>query len=266
MLLIQKAHLVDVFFRVWHLLFFGKDDNEEDGDEHDNGRSIRRRGRAMMDDGSEFEDVEQDDDEDDDQDNDDQRYHEDNRMRNNARGGRSFPGSNGKSRGMAKGGGREKGDRYGGGESMKQSGRMAGKYGGRDAGAGKSRGRVGEHDKMRERERGRGEPAKGGGGRDRDGIKGDSFVPLGKGRERDSDAGSSRGKRRDLANPLVSLGDSEDKMSSVSRDRVDRSKDKPGAPGAGKKVCCDFECHKDDHYSLRFVWGRRRTFLACYWC
>ncbi|CAM9559930.1 unnamed protein product, partial [Scytosiphon promiscuus] len=161
------------------------------------------------------------------------------KMRSVSRGGgRGFPGGS-KSRTMAKGGGREKGDRYGGGEAVKSSGRMSITFTRRDGGggAGKQRGRGGEQDRMRERERGnRGEVPKGVAGRDRDGIKGETFMPISRGKEKDSDAGSSRAKRRDGGSHAMP-GDSEDKLGNAGayRERVDRSSNKLGATGTGKK-------------------------------
>lgn len=216
-----------------------QEDNEEDGDEHDNGRSTRRRGRAAMDDGSDFDDADNGDEDDDDGDNDDDRYDDDAKLRNTARSGRPFPGG-GKGRVAAKGGGREKGDRHGGGEPVKSSGRMSITYTRRDAGgASKPRSRGGEQEKVRERERGRerADLSKSGAGRERDGMKGEAFMPIGRGKEKDCD-GASRAKRRELANPVASIGDSEDKLASGlgSRERVDRAKDKIATTGAGKKV------------------------------
>ncbi|CAM9185626.1 unnamed protein product, partial [Hapterophycus canaliculatus] len=214
----------------------GQDD--DDGDEHGNGRSTRRRGRAPMDDDSDFDDADQGDD-DDEGGNDDLRFDGGAKMRNVSRGaGRGFSGG-GKSRTMAKGGGREKGDRYGGGEAVKSSGRMSITFTRRDGGggAGKQRSRIGEQDKMRERERGsRGEPPKGVAGRERDGIKGENFMPIGRGKEKDSETGSSRGKRRD-GGSHTTAGDSEDKLGTagVYRERVDRSSNKLGASGTAKK-------------------------------
>lgn len=192
-----------------------------------------------MDDDSDFDDADQGDD-DDEGGNDDLRYDGGAKMRNVSRaGGRGFPGAS-KSRTMAKGGGREKGDRYGGGEGVKSSGRMSITFTRRDGGggAGKQRGRGGEQDRMRERERGnRGEPPKGVAGRERDGIKGETFMPIGRGKEKDSDAGGSRAKRRD-GGSHATAGDSEDKLGSAGayRERVDRSSNKLGASGTGKKV------------------------------
>lgn len=196
-----------------------------------------------MDDGSDFDDGDEGDEDDEDGDNDDDRYDDDSRMRNNARGGRPFSGPS-KNRAMTKGGGREKGERYGGAEPVKSSGRMSITYTRRDngGGGGKPRSRVADQDKMKERDRGRerGESVKGGLSRERDGAKGDSFVSIGRNKEKDADAGGSRGKRRDLAflAAAAAAGDSEDKHPSVisSRERVDRSKDKSGTTSAGKKV------------------------------
>lgn len=215
-----------------------QDDNEEDGDEHDNGRSNRRRGRATMDDGSEFDEADQGDEDDDEGDNDDDRY-DDAKIRN-PRGGRPFPGAP-KGRSMIKGGGRDKGDRYGTAEPVKSSGRMSITYTRRDGGGGgKPRGRVGDQDKMRERDRGRdrGDPSKAGNGRERDGMKGDGFVPMSRGKEKDSEGGGSRAKRRDLGNPHALPGDPEDKLASGGgyRERGDRTRDKIGPAPAGKKV------------------------------
>lgn len=192
-----------------------------------------------MDVASDFDDVDQGDDDDDACDNDDDRYDAGPKMRNTARGGRPFPG-NGKGRAMVKGGSREKVDRYGGSEPVKSSGRMSITFTRRDVGGGgKPRGRVGEHDRMRERERGRdkGDSSKIVAGREREGVKGESFMPTGRIKEKDSDIGGSRSKRRDLSSSLASPGDAEDKLTSsaTSRERVDRSRDKVGT-GAGKKV------------------------------
>lgn len=185
-----------------------------------------------MDEGSDYDDADQGDD-DDEVGNDDHRYDGGTKMRNTSRsGGRGFPGG-GKSRAMVKSGGREKVDRFGGGEPVKSSGRMSITFTRRDGGggAGKQRGRGGDHERMRERGS-RGEPPKGGAGRERDGVKGDAFV--GRGKEKDSDAGGSRAKRRD--GNSYAAGDSEDKPGGVAyRDRVDRSS-KLGSTGNGKKV------------------------------
>lgn len=211
---------------------------QDDDDEHGNGRSTRRRARAPMDDGSDYDDADQGDD-DYDGANDDHRYDSGAKMRNTSRGGnRGFPGG-GKTRTTVKGGGREKGDRYGGGEAVKSSGRMSITFTRRDGGggAGKQRGRGSEHDRMRERERGnRGEP-KGGVGRERDVMKGDNFMPMGRGKEKDSDAGGSRAKRRD-GSSYTTAGDSEDKLGGggAYRERVDRSSNKLGGGVANKKV------------------------------
>lgn len=163
-------------------------------------------------------------------------------MRTAARGGKPFAASK-PGRSVARGGGR---DRFGGGEFEKEagksSGRMSVKYGGgRETGTDKGRGRSkGDQDKIRERERERG---RGGGdhpralaGKERDSMRGDGF---GKGRERDPDAGASRPKRKDPTGSLGLPGDSDDKLLSggASRDRVDRSKEKPTIPVTGKKVC-----------------------------
>ncbi|CAM9668219.1 unnamed protein product [Ectocarpus sp. 12 AP-2014] len=201
---------------------------DDDGDEHGNGRSTRRRRRAPMDDDSDFEDANQGDDDDDDGD-DDHRYDGGANMRNVSRGGgRGFPGG-GRGRTMAKSGAREKGDRYGGAEPVKSSGRMSITFTRQDGGGGaKQRGRGGEYDRMRERERGgRGEALKGGAGRDRDGMKGDSFLPIGRHKEKDSDVGGSRTKRRDVISHSAA-GDSEDKLGAGGsyRERVDRSSNK----------------------------------------
>lgn len=214
--------------------------DNDDGDEHGNGRSTRRRGRAPMDDDSDFDDADQGDD-DDEGTNDDLRYDGGAKMRNVSRStGRGFPGG-GKSRTMAKGGGREKGGRCGGGEAVKSSGRMSVTFtrGDGGGGAGKQRGRGGEQDRIRERERGnRGEPSKGMAGREKDAIKGESFMPIGRGKEKDSDTGGSRAKRRD-GGSHATVGDSEDKLGTTGayRERVDRSSNKLGATGTGKKVC-----------------------------
>lgn len=198
-----------------------------------------------MDDGSDFDDADQGDEDDDEGDNDDDRYDDGAKMRSNARGSRPFPGAC-KGRTMAKGGGREKGDRYGGGEPPKSSGRMSITYTRRDTGgAGKPRGRVGEQEKMRGRERG--DTSKGGVGRERDGMKGESFMPIGRGKEKDLDAAGSRPKRRDAGNSLASPGDGEDKLASGvgCRERVDRSRDKAGSAGPGKKVRYGMVCHEE---------------------
>eukprot|EP00752_Nemacystus_decipiens_P001468 g1444.t1 len=210
----------------------GQDDDEE----HGNGRSTRRRGRAPMDDGSDYDEADPGDD--DEGGNDDHRYDGGAKMRNPSRGGgRGFPGS-GKSRTIVKSGGREKGDRdrFGGGEPVKSSGRMSITYTRRDGGggAGKQRGR-GDHDRMRERGN-RGEPLKGGAGRERDVMKGDALMPMGRGKEKDSDLGGSRAKRRDVAS-YIAASESEDKLGAggAYRERVDRSSNKLGATGIGKK-------------------------------
>lgn len=189
-----------------------------------------------MDDGSDYDDADHGDD-DDEGGNDDHRYDSGAKMRNTSRGGgRGFPGS-GKSRTMVKGGGREKGDRdrFSGGEP-KSSGRMSITFTRRDGGggAGKQRGR-GEHDRMRER--GNREPPKGGAGREREVMKEDPLMAIGRGKEKDSDPGGSRAKRRDGAS-YTAAGDSDDKLGAVGayRERVDRSSIKLGAPGIGKKV------------------------------
>lgn len=217
---------------LFNVLF--KDDDEE----HGTGRSTRRRGRAPMDDGSDYDDAGPGDD-DDEGGNDDHRYDGGTKMRNTSRGGgRGFPGSS-KSRTMVKSGGREKGDRdrFGGGEPVKSSGRMSITYTRRDGGGGaaKQRGR-GEQDRMRERGS-RGEPLKGGAGRERDVMKGDALMPIGRGKEKDSDLGGSRAKRRDGAS-YTAAGDSDDKLGAAGayRERVDRSSNKLGGTGIGKKV------------------------------
>lgn len=191
-----------------------------------------------MDDGSDYDDADHGDD-DDEGGNDEHRYESGTKMRSTSRsGGRGFPGS-GKSRTMFKGGGREKGDRdrFGGGEPVKSSGRMSITYTRRDGGggAGKQRGR-GEHDRMRERGS-RGEPPKGGAGRERDVMKGETLMPIGRGKEKDSDPGGSRAKRRDGAS-YTATGDSDDKLGAAGayRERVDRSSNKLVATGIGKKV------------------------------
>lgn len=194
-----------------------------------------------MDEGSDYDDADQGDG-DYEGGNDDHRYDSGAKMRNTSRGGsRGFP-SGGKNRTMAKGGARDKGDRYGGGEPVKSSGRMSITFTRRDGGggAGKQRGRGSEHDRMRERERGSREH-KGGVGRERDGMKGDNFMPMGRGKEKDSDAGGSRGKRRD-GGSYATGGDSDDKLGGggAYRERVDRSSNKLGGGVASKKVwhCC----------------------------
>lgn len=209
---------------------------KEDDEEHGNGRSTRRRGRAPMDDGSDYDDADPMDD-DDEGSNDYHRYDTGAKMKNTSRGGgRGFPGS-GKSRTVVKSGGREKGDRdrFGGGEPVKSSGRMSITYTRRDGGggAGKQRGR-GEHDRMRERGS-RGEAPKGGAGRERDAMKGDLLMTVGRGKEKDSDLGGSRAKRRDGAS-YTAAGESDVAGGGAYRERVDRSSNKLGAPGIGKKV------------------------------
>lgn len=195
-----------------------------------------------MDDGSEFDEADLgDEDDDDDGDNDDDRY--DDGKGRNARGGRAFPGAL-KGRSVLKGG-RDKGDRYGTGEPVKSSGRMSITYTRRDGGggAGKPRSRVGEQDKMRERDRGRerGDPSKAGVGRERDGMKGDGFMPIGRGKDKDAEGGGSRAKRRDLGISHALPGDLEDKQASGGgyRERGERSRDKLGPAPNGKKVCAE---------------------------
>lgn len=191
-----------------------------------------------MDDGSDYEEADPGDD-DDEGGNDDHRYGTGAKMRSTSRGGgsRGLPGS-GKSRTMVNSGGRDKADRdrFGGGEPVKSSGRMSITYTRRDGGggAGKQRGR-GEHDRMRER--GSREPPKGVAGRERDAMKGDALMPIVRGKEKDSDPGGSRAKRRDGAS-YAGAGESDDKLGAVGayRERVDRSSNKLGATGIGKKV------------------------------
>ena len=195
-----------------------------------------------MDDGSDFDEADEanegdNDEEDGDHDDNDERYHD--RIRNTARSGRPFTG--GKPRSVSRSGGR---DRYGGSEHMKSSGRMSITYTRREVGGGRGRSRAGEHDKIKDRERNRDRldhPSKSGIGRDRDGIKGDSFVSASRSKERDSEIGGYRSKRnREMGNYFASAADSDDKQASGScRERVDRSRDKNdknGAATAGKKV------------------------------
>lgn len=185
-----------------------------------------------MDDGSDFDEADLGDEYDEDGDDDD-RY--DDGKGRNARGGRAFPCAP-KGRSAMKGGGRDKGERYGAGEPVKSSGRMSITYTRRDGGggAGKPRGRVGEQDKMRER----GDPSKPGVGRERDGMKGEGFMPIGRGNSKEAEGGGSRGKRRDLDSSHALPGDPEDKQASGGgyRERGERSRDKPGPAQNGKKV------------------------------
>lgn len=220
-----------------------EDDQDEEGDEdeHDSGRTRRRRSRAALD-GSDYDEAEED--EDDKEDRFD-RYDDDGRFRANSRS-KPFPGMKTGSRAMARGGGRERGDRFGGGEFLKEVGRsvarISGKYGtSREPGNEKCRGRgKTDNEKMKERERGRsGDQPRGGTGKERDGSKGEGLITVARGKERESDAAASRAKRKDASHPLAPSGEADEKLLAVntmSRDRVDRSKDKPSLPGAGKKV------------------------------
>lgn len=189
-----------------------------------------------MDDGSDFDEADDADNGDNDEhdgDNDDEHY--DYRIRNSARNGRSFTGS--KPRAVNRSGGR---DRYGDGEQFKSSGRMSITYTRREGGGGRAKNRTGENDKVKDRERARERAehhSKGGVGRDRDGMKGDGFSSFSRSRDRDSDVGGSRTKRREMGNSFASGADPDDKQTSAScRERSDRLKDKNAAVAAGKKV------------------------------
>lgn len=218
-----------------------EDDQDEEGDEdeHENGRPRRRRARAVLD-GSDFDDADEDDDDKDDRYD---RFDEDGRLRTNARG-KPFP-SMKPGRAMARGGGRERGERYIGGDYAKDVSRSAGritpKYGGREINNDKCRGRSkGDQDKVKERERGRagGDQTRGVAGREREASKGERFMDIGRGKEREVDGAASRVKRKEPANSFISIAEGDDKLapSNIIRDRVDRSKDKPAMTGGGKKV------------------------------
>lgn len=190
-------------------------------------------------DGSDFD---EDDDVDEDGDDDGERYDE---ARSTIQG-KPFPSSK-QNRAIGRGGGGGGGarERFGGGEGGKESSKSSGrKYAGLD----KARGRTkADQDKMRERERGRGigDQPRDSAGKERDSCRGDNFVSTGKGKVADPDPGASRAKRKDISNPIAPPGDADDKLVSggTGRERVDRSKDKPGAPGGNKKVCrlCVFD-------------------------
>lgn len=201
------------------------DDNEDEGDEHNNGRPARRRGRAPVG-GSDYDEA---DDADEDEDDDGDRYDDDGRMRGPARGKPFFPSKH--SRAMMKSvhGGDGAGDRFGGGESGKDGGKSSGKISSKYAGPDKGRARAkGDQEKMRDRGRGCGDQSRGG--------KGDSYMPSGKAKGGDPDAGGPRAKRKDPSSSLNPPCDSDEKMvpGTTNRERVDRSKDKPGAPGPKK--------------------------------
>lgn len=126
-------------------------------------------------------------------------------------------------------GGDGTGERFGGGEFGKDSGKPPGKMSSKYVGPDKGRARVkSDQEKMRDRGRGIGDQPRGG--------KGDSYMLSGKVKGADPDAGGARAKRKEPSSALNPPCDSDERMvpGSTNRERVDRSKDKPGAPGPKK--------------------------------
>lgn len=146
---------------------------------------------------------------------------------------------------------RERGEKFTGDfpkEVSRGASRISGKYNGREAAHDKFRGRnKSDQEKMKDRERvrGGGDQNRTTAGREREGVKGESFMSFGRGKEKEADV-ASRTKRKETASSLPSLSEVDEKVVSGGvgrerdRDRVDRSKDKPAAPTAGKKVCVSF--------------------------